>query len=40
MFPTAIEKYNIYRRCNMCERECFPKKFFGKQPVENKAYFY
>ena len=22
------------------ERDCFPKKFFGKQPIENKPYFY
>ena len=22
------------------ERACFPKKIFGKQPVENKFYFY
>ena len=22
------------------ERDCFPKKNFGKQPTENKPYFY
>ena len=22
------------------ERDCFPKFFFGKQPIENKTYFY
>ena len=22
------------------ERDCFPKIFFGKQPIENKPYFY
>ena len=26
MFPVAIDKYNIYRRCNAWERDCFPKK--------------
>ena len=23
-----------------CERDCFPIFFFGKQPIENKPYFY
>ena len=23
-----------------CERDCFPKLFFEKQPLENKPYFY
>ena len=40
MFPTAIDEGNIYRRCNAWERDCFPKKNFGKQPIENKPYFY
>ena len=41
MFPTAIEEYNIYRRCNKLEREIvFQKFFFGKQSIENKSYFY
>ena len=40
MFPTAIDEDNIYRRCNAWERDCFPKKNFGKQPIENKPYFY
>ena len=40
MFPTAIDEGNIYRRCNAGERDCFPKNFFGKQPIENKPYFY
>ena len=40
MFPTAINKDNIYRRCNAWERNSFPKIFFGKQPIENKPYFY
>ena len=40
MFPTAIDEDNIYRRCNEWERDCFPKNFFGKQPIENKPYFY
>ena len=22
------------------ERDCFPKRIFGKQPIENKFYFY
>ena len=22
------------------ERDCFPEKIFGKQPIENKSYFY
>ena len=40
MFINATNKYNIYRRCNVWERDCFPKFFFGKQPIENKPYFY
>ena len=40
MFPIAIDEDNIYRRCNAWERDCFPKIFFGKQPIENKPYFY
>ena len=40
MFPTAIDENNIYRRCNAWERDCFPKKIFGKQLIENKPYFY
>ena len=23
-----------------CERDCFPKLFFEKEPIENKPYFY
>ena len=38
IFPTTIDKDNIYRRCNAWERDCFPKKIFGKQPIENKPY--
>ena len=26
MFPAATDEYNIYRRCNAWERDCFPKK--------------
>ena len=40
MFPMAIDENNIYSRCNAKERDCFPKKKFGKQPIENKPYFY
>ena len=40
MFPTTTEEYNIYRRCNEWKRDCFPKFFFGKQPIENKLYIY
>ena len=40
MFLTAIDEDNIYRRCNEWEKDCFPKIFFGKQPIENKPYFY
>ena len=39
MFPMATDKDNIYKRCNAWERDCFPKIFFGKQPIENKPYF-
>ena len=40
MFPTTIKEYNIYRRCNEWERNCFANFFFGKQPIKNKSYFY
>ena len=40
MFLTAIDEDNIYRRCNVWEKDCFPKFFFGKQPTENKHNFY
>ena len=40
MFPTYTNKDNIYRRCNAWKGDCFPKIFFGKQPIENKPYFY
>ena len=34
------EKDNIYRRCDVWERDCFPKKKkIGKHPIENKPYF-
>ena len=26
MFPTGIDKDNIYRKCNAWEKDCFPKK--------------
>ena len=28
------------RKSLLWERDCFPKKKFGKQPIENKLYFY
>ena len=42
MFPMAIDKDNIYRRCNAWERDYFPNK---KKNLENnlykiKPYFY
>ena len=40
MFIMTTNKDNIYRRCNAWERDFFPKFFFGKQPIENKPYFY
>ena len=40
MFPIDTNKDNIYRRCNAWKGDCFPKIFFGKQPIENKPYFY
>ena len=40
MFPMAIDEDKIYRSCNAGERDYFPKKKFGKQPIENKPYFY
>ena len=40
MFPTTIDEDNIYRRCNVWERDCFLKKKFGKQHIENKLFFY
>ena len=40
MFPTTTDEYNIYKKCNTWEGDRFPKKDFGKQPIENKLYFY
>ena len=44
LFPETTEvkeKDNIYRRCDAWERDYFPIFFFfGKQPIENKSYFY
>ena len=40
MFPTSIDEDNIYRKYNAWERDCFPKKKFGKQHIKNKPYFY
>ena len=34
------KKKNIYRRCDAWERDCFPKKKFGKHPIENKPCFH
>ena len=36
------QKKIIFIRATQCvrERDCFPKIFFGKQPIENKSYFY
>ena len=40
MFLVATDEYDIYRRCNTWERDCFPKIFLRKQTIENKFYFY
>ena len=40
MFLIAIDEDNIYIRYNVWERDCFPKKNFGKQHIKNKPYFY
>ena len=39
VFPRS-EEDNIYKSYALCERDCFPHLFFGKQPIENKPYFY
>ena len=39
-FFLKSEEDNIYRSYTPCERNCFPNFFFGKQPIENKSYFY
>ena len=42
IFFPRLEKDDIYKSYALCERErdCFPKKNFGKQLIENKFYFY
>ena len=41
MFHAAKEEEcNIYKRGDVWERDCFPFFIFGKQPIENKPYFY
>ena len=41
IFFPRIEEDNIYRSYVLCEREIvFQIIFFGKQPIENKPYFY
>ena len=40
IFFLRSEGDNIYRSYTLRERDCFPIFFFGKQPIENKPYFY
>ena len=41
IFFPRLEENNIYRSYALCEREIiFQFFFFGKQPIENKPYFY
>ena len=39
-YVSAIDEDNIYKRCNAWEREIVFQKKNGKQPLENKSYFY
>ena len=39
VFPRS-EEDDIYKSYALCERDSFPNLFFGKQPIENKPYFY
>ena len=40
IFFLRLEEDNIYKSYALCERKIVFQFFFGKQPIENKLYFY
>ena len=36
----GVRREKVKGREKKWARDCFPRKFFGKQPIKNKPYFY